>query len=312
MNTLPRQLLRIGLAVLFVLVAPLVSHAEKRIGVIMTGDVSYYVTMHEIFVAELNRRTAGGEKIEIILQRPFPNPISWSNAARKLIAFDVDLIVTYGSPATQAVIHEKSRIPLVYAGLYEPDRTVFNGKNVTGCGFKVPLSSIIRYFKGFKPINTLGIVCSSVEEDSIRQYETMKELAAQQNIKTEKIDILSRADLDKLQSNNGDAIFITGSSLAHLWLDEIMSILRKQKIPSADIFPDFLEVGVLMTLYQPAQMQGEMAAAMAARILLGEKPADIASHTFRDTELVVNLVTARHLGITFPVHLVVEATRVIK
>ncbi|MBI4792430.1 MAG: hypothetical protein HY789_06865 [Deltaproteobacteria bacterium] len=184
MNTLPRQLLRIVLAVLFVLAGPAVLYAEKRIGVIMTGDVPYYSTMHEIFVAELNRRSAGGEKIEIILQRPFPNPISWSNAARKLIAFDVDLIVTYGSPATQAVIHEKSRIPLVYAGLYEPDRTVLNGKNVTGCGFKVPLSSIIRYFKGFKPINTLGIVCSSVEEDSIRQYETMKELAAQQNIKT--------------------------------------------------------------------------------------------------------------------------------
>ena len=312
MNTLPRQLLRIGLAVLFVLVAPLVSHAEKRIGVIMTGDVSYYVTMHEIFVAELNRRTAGGEKIEIILQRPFPNPISWSNAARKLIAFDVDLIVTYGSPATQAVIHEKSRIPLVYAGLYEPEQAVFNGRNVTGCGFKVPLSSIIRYFKGFKSINTLGIVCSSIEEDSVRQFETMKELAAQQNIKAEKIDILSLADLDKLRSKNWDAVFITGSSLAHLWLDEIMTILRKEKIPTADIFPDFAEVGVLMTLYQPAQLQGEMAAAMAARILVGEKPADIASLTFRDTELVFNLVTARHLGITFPIHLIVEATRVIK
>ncbi len=204
-------MLRILLIVLFILAAAPDVHAEKRIGVIMTGDIPYYGAIHETFVAELNRRFAGAEKIEIILQKPFPNPISWSNAARKLIAFDVDLIVTYGSPATQAVIHEKSRIPLVYAGLYEPDQAAVNAKNVTGCGFKVPLSSILRYFKRLKTVNTLGIVFSSVEEDSVRQYETMQLLAAQQNIKTEKINIRSRADLDKLKTIKADAVFITGS-----------------------------------------------------------------------------------------------------
>jgi len=309
--TLP-PLLRILLAALFVLAAAPDLHAEKRIGVIMTGDVPYYGTMHEAFVSELNSRFAGGEKIEIILQRPFPDPISWSNAARKLIAFDVDLIVTYGSPATQAVIHEKSRIPLVYAGLYEPDQAAVAGKNVTGCGFKVPLSSIIRYFKQLKTVNTLGIVCSSIEEDSLRQYETMKEVAEQQNIKAEKVDIRSRADLEELMSKNPDAVFITGSSLVHLWLDDILAILKKEQVPAADIFPDDSEAGVLMTLFQPPHLQGTMAAAMAAQILRGEKPADIASHTFRDTELVFNLVEARHLGIAFPIHLLIEATRVIE
>ncbi|MBU0968494.1 MAG: ABC transporter substrate-binding protein [Proteobacteria bacterium] len=311
MNTL-RPLLRILLIFLFVLgVAPDL-HAQKRIGVIMTGDVPYYGAMHDAFVAELNRRVAGAEKIEIILQRPFPDPISWSNAARKLIAFDVDLIVTYGSPATLAVIHEKSRIPLVYAGLYEPDHAEIVSKNVTGCGFKVPLSSIIRYFKRLKTVNTLGIVCSSIEEDSMRQYETMKIAAEQQNMKAEKIDIRSRADLDALKTKNPDAVFITGSSLAHLWLDDIMSILRREKIPTADILPDFPEAGVLMTLFQPPHQQGQMAAEMAAQILLGEKPANIIPYTFRDTELVFNLVEARYLGIDFPIHLLIEATKVIE
>jgi putative ABC transport system substrate-binding protein len=305
-------LLRILITVLAVLAAAADVQAGKRIGVIMTGDIPYYGAMHESFIAEMSKRTVGGEKIEIILQRPFPNAISWSNAARKLIAFDVDLIVTYGAPATQAVMHEKSRIPLVFAGLYEPDQADVAGKNVTGCGFKVPLSSIIRYFKGFKPVNTLGIVFSSVEEDSVRQCETMKEFAAQQSIKVEEIDIRARADLDKLKARNADAVFITGSSLAHLLLEEIMEILRKEKIPTADIFPDFSEAGVVMTLYQPAHLQGEMAAEMAARILLGEKPNNIAAHTFRDTELVFNQVAAKYLGITFPIHLVIEATKVIK
>ena len=312
MNSLRRPLLKILLSAFFILAAAPNLHAGKRIGVIMTGDIPYYGAMHETFVTELNKKFAGAEEIEIILQRPFPDPISWSNAARKLIAFDVDLIVTYGSPAAHAVIHEKGRIPLVYTGLYEPDNTAVKVKNVTGCGFKVPLSSILRYLKRIKTIDTLGIIFSSIEEDSVRQYETMHLLADQQNIKTEKIDILSRADLDKLKTKKFDVVFITGSSLAHLWLDDIVSILDEKQIPAADIFPDDMESGVLMTLYQPSQTQGEMAAEMAWQILLGTKPSDITTHTFRETEMVFNLVEARHLGINFPIQLLIEATRVIE
>lgn len=307
-----RPVLRTLLPFLFVLAIAADLHAEKRIGVIMTGDISYYGAMHESFVSELKSKFAGVEEIEIILQKPFPDPISWSNAARKFIAFDVDLIVAYGSPATQAVIHEKSSIPLVYAGLYEPDHAAVRGKNSTGCGFKVPLSSILRYFKGIKNINTIGIVYSSIEEDSIHQYETMKKIAEQQNIKAAGINIRARADLDNLKTENQDAVFITGSSLVHLWINDFMPILQKKQVPTADIFPDDSESGVLMTLFQPSHSQGQKAAEMAWQILLGEKPANIISYTFRDTELVFNLVEAQHLGINFPIHLLIEATRVIE
>jgi len=305
-------LLKILLSVLFFLAAVQDLHAAKRIGVIMTGDIPYYGAIHETFVSELYKKSDGSEEIEIILQRPFPDPIAWSNAARKLIAFDVDLIVTYGSPAALAVIHEKSRIPLVYAGFYDPDHSAVKRNNVTGCGFRVPLSSILRYFKRLKAITTLGVVFSSVEEDSVRQYEAMQLLAGQQDIKTEKINILSRADVARLKSREFDVVFITGSSLAHMWLDDIISILDEKRIPVADIFPDDKESGVLMALYQPSKAQGEMAAEMAWQVLLGAKPSEVKTHTFRETELVFNLVEAKQLGIDFPIQLLIEATRVIE
>ena len=68
----------------------------------------------------------------------------------------------------------------------------------------------------------------------------------------------------------------------------------------------------MMTLYQPAQTQGKMAAEMAWQILLGAKPADVAAHVFRDTELVFNLLEAKHLGINLPIQLLIEATKVIE
>lgn len=312
MNTLSRPLLRILLALLFVLAAAPNSQAAKQIGVILTGDIPYYRAMHESFVAELNKRFSGAEKIEIIVQKPFPDPISWSNAARKLIAFDVDLIVSYGSPATQAIIHEKSNIPILYVGMYEPDQAGIAGKNITGCGFKVPLSSIIRYFKHLKPVNTLGIVFTSAEEDSVRQYKAMAALAAQQNIKTEKIDIGSYTDLNKLKAGNPDAVFITGSSIAHLWIKDILSILKKRQIPTTDIFPDDSDAGLLITLSHPPLLQGKMAAEMASQLLLNKKPDAIPPYTSRDTELVYNLVEAKILGIIIPIDQLIEANRVIK
>ncbi len=312
MNPFPRPLLRLLLGVLCVLACASDSYAQKRIGVIMTGDVPYYGVMHETFVAEINKRFAGGEKFEIILQRPFPNPISWSNAARKLIAFDVDLIVAYGSPAAQAVIHERSRIPLVYAGLYEPEQAGIAGDNATGCGFKIPLSSLVRYLKRLKAVNTLGLIFSSVEEDSVRQFKSIKGLAEQQGMQALGIDIRSRTDLEALQEQKPDAVFLTGSSIAHLWLEDILTILKKEQIPTADIFPDDAGSGVLITLYHPSRVQGQMAAEMAAKILHGEKPANIAPYIFHETELVFNPVAARYLGITFPIQMLIEATRVVK
>lgn len=300
------------LAVLFVLAAAPNSHAAKQIGVILTGDIPYYRAMHETFVAELNKRFTGAEKIEVIIQKPFPDPISWSNAARKLIAFDVDLIVSYGSPATQAIIHEKSNIPILYVGMYEPDQADVTGKNITGCGFKVPLSSTLRYFKHLKPINTLGVIFTSAEEDSVRQYKAMAALAVQQNIKIEKIDIGAYTDLNKLKAGNADAVFITGSSLAHLWIKDILSILRKRQLPTADIFPDDLDSGALISLSIPPLSQGKMAAEMASQILLNKKPDNIPPHTSRDTELVYNLVEAKSLGIIIPIDQLIEANRVIK
>lgn len=312
MTSFFRSILGILLAGFFVFAGAPDLRAERRIGVIMTGDIPYYGAIHEAFVSEMARLAVGDEKIEIVLQRPFPNPISWSNAARKLIAFDVDLIVTYGSPATQAVLYEKSAIPVVYAGVYEPESAAITGKNVTGVGYKVPLTSIIRYLKGIQPIDTIGVICSSQEEDSIRQYETLRGLVEKQNIKAAKIDFRSSSDLGKITLSQQDAFFISGSAIVQLRLNDILDTIKKKQVPTAAILPDDSEAGILMTLFHPPQDQGEIAAELTAQILHGKKPDSLEPQTLRDTELVFNLIVARNQGIYFPIHLLIEASKVIK
>lgn len=301
------------LAIIFFVLIPAAGRGETRIGVIMSGDIPYYGEMHEAFLKELHQKLPPGKTVEVILQRPFPDPIAWSNAARKLIAVEVDLIVTYGAAAAQAVVQEKSAIPLVYAGVYDPEQAGVKGGMVTGCGFRVPLSSLLRYFKRVQALEGLTVVFSSNEDDSLRQKDELLALAAQQNVKVRQMDIKKNADLEQLRALDGkDPVFITGSALTHVWLNEILTILRLKKVVVGSIFPDAGGLGVLIALFQPPADQGRTAATMAARILQGEKPSGIPPEVLRETELVFNLVEAQHIGITFPIQLIVEATRVIK
>lgn len=302
------------LPVLFlVLCCPGISAGKVLVGVIMSGNISYYDTMHQSFVANLKKRLPPGEDVQFILQRPFPDPIAWSNAARKLIAVEVDLIVSYGAPATHAVLFEKSKIPVVYAGVYEPEAVEIKSRYVTGCGYRVPLSSLLRYFKRIKDVNKLLAVYSSTEEDSVRQMNELASLAREQKIDLTKVDIRSQGDVKKLKKvGRGDAVYITGSSLAHVWMEDILSLLAEKKVPAVDIFPDPTEMGLLITLFHPPELQGEAAAEMVVKIIGGEKAESIAPRLLRETELVLNIVEARALGITLPLQLMVEATRVIK
>ena len=302
------------LPVLFlVLCCPGISAGKVLVGVIMTANISYYDTMHQAFVANLKKRLPPGEDVQFILQRPFPDPIAWSNASRKLIALEVDLIVSYGAPATHAVLFEKSKIPVVYAGVYEPEAAEIKSRYVTGCGYRVPLSSLLRYFKRIKDVNKLRVVYSSTEEDSVRQMNELVRLGKLQKIDLSLVDIRSQGDVKKLKSvGRGEAVYITGSSLAHTWMEDILSLLQGKKVPAVDMFPDPTEMGLLITLFHPPELQGEAAAEIALKIIGGEKAENIAPQLLRETELVLNLVEAKALGITLPVQLIVEATRVVK
>jgi putative ABC transport system substrate-binding protein len=156
-------------------------------------------------------------------------------------------------------------------------------------------------------------VYSSTEEDSVRQMKELAGLAEQQKIDLTWVDIRSQGDIKKLRNvGRGDAVYITGSSLAHAWMKDILSLLEGKKVPAVDMFPDPDEKGLLITLFHPPELLVEAAAEIVAKIIGGEKVENIAPQLLRETELVFNLIEARKLGITLPLQLVVEATRVVK
>lgn len=297
----------------FLFFVPAVAAEEILIGVVMTGNIPYYGAMHEAVTDGLKSRTPSGTQIKFIVQKPFPDSIALSNAARKLIAADVDLIVAYGSPATLAVMHETSGIPIVYAGVYDPGAGQVAGKLVTGCGYKVPLSSLLRHLRSLKQFTTLSVAYSSLEEDSVRQMTELSDLAKEQGFVLQKINIRSPQDVKNIDPKTvGDALFVTGSSIANAALEKIVAFFKEHGQPSVAILPDVAETGIVITLYQSPQEQGEKAAEMVVKVMLGQKPSNVKTEILRNTDLVFNLREAKNLGLKPPINLIAESTKVIK
>ncbi len=296
---------------LFFFCTPHAIAADKTIGVIVTGDIPYYKDVHNSFVSKLNRE-GFANKVEIIVQRPYPDPISLSNAARKLIALEVDVIVAYGAPAAYAVIAEKTKIPLVYVGVYEPLASRMKGKNVTGISSRVSLSSLLRYLKGMTSIGNLLVVYSENEEDSAYQMKEMVKSGEQNGFRVEKINLRRYQDARAMLSGKKpDAVFITGSSIANMASSVIMDFCREHRIPSASLLPDKAHRATV-TLYPNPKEQGEKGAGKAIKVLRDQPFETIDAESSSDTELVFNIREAKDIGLKIPINLVTEATKLVQ
>ncbi len=303
--------LPLTIAVCFLLFASPGFAAGKSVGVIMTGDILYYKDVHAALVSRLHKEGLT-DKVEIIVQRPYPDPISLSNAARKLIALEVDVIVAYGAPATLAVLAEKTQIPLVYLGVYEPLVQKIKGKNVTGISSKVSLSSLLRYLRGTTPIATLGVVYSTNEEDSVYQLGELTRSGEQYGLRIEKINLKRYQDAKTMLSGKKlDAVFLTGSSIANMAASSIMDFCREQRIPSASLLPDKNHYATV-ALYPSGKEQGERGADKVIKILRGIPVETIKADSSSDTELVFNLKEAKSIGLKIPMNLVTEATKLVQ
>ena len=311
-SNVQRQLIQCLITIVTFLIFASQSFAERKtIGVIMTGNIPYFIKMHQAFTAKLSEEGYGD--VEILLQRPYPDPVSWSNAARKLIAVDVDIIVTYGAPATLAAVHEKTNIPIVYAGVPKPNTIGIAGKNITGAISNAPTSSLVRYLKRITSISNLGVLYSGSEEDSLKQVEELTRLSNELGFRIVKIDIKWLEDVKKIRTADRlDALFLTYSASVNMALDAIVDIAMARKLPTASILKGDDNSRVIITLSASPEEQGEIAAEKVIKILRGANPGTISPTNGKNIELIFNLKENTAMGFKIPMDIITEATKIIQ
>jgi putative ABC transport system substrate-binding protein len=282
------------------------------IAAIMSSDQPRYREAHRSFVKSMTARGYTPATTEIILQTPNPDQLSWSNTIRKFNAYKPDLIVAYGAPAALTAIKESAGIPVVSADIYTTDQ---QSKGLCGVSSRVPMITLLKTLQEIRPYRKIGILYNSREAGSQLQADEIRKIALQLSVTVVEGNFTTNAALEAgLHAfiDRVDVVIATESSIVCRHFDRIINHAKKHNKPVAAITPDSAEKGAIVSLEVSPQEQGHLAAEIAVRILEGATPDHLSLLTPRRIELIVNMRSAREMGISLPFTVLGNATRVLK
>lgn len=307
-------------AILLLAVMP-ASGAEKVVGVLFTADLPRYREAHKAFLKVMARRGYDPDRIEIIIQTPNPDPISWANSARKLEALDANVIVAYGAPAALAALHEANNTPVVFSDVYDPIETGISrsmssyGRNYCGISAKVPIITLIKTAQDIREIRNVGVLYNSKEAGSVAQLKEMKRAAAQLGLSVHEANVASPRQLDSTLASlldRVDCVYVSESAVVSRGFERIVQRAGARKVPVISQMPDAAERGAVVSLEISPAEQGGVAGEYAADILGGKNPAGFPIATPKKVDLIINLRVARSLGVNVPFQVLSVATKVMK
>src|SRR5215468_1499250 len=232
--------------------------------------------------------------------------------AAELIALAPDVIVSVGSVALAPLQQATRTIPIVFVNVPDPVGAGFvqsmahPGGNITGfLSFEYSMSGKwAELLKQIAPNVTRALVFRDpTTAAGVGQFGAIRSVAQSLGIE---LTPLNTRDTDEIERNvttfagsgNGGAIVTPGGAGAHRGL--IISLAARYKLPSVYPYRYWTVDGGLISYGPNTEDLQRKAAAYVDRILKGEKPADMPVQAPTKYELVINLKTAKALGITIP------------
>ncbi len=245
--------------------------------------------------------------------------------AAELVRLKVDVIVAAGPTPTRAAKEATSTIPIVMAQSTDPVGSGFvaslarPGGNITGLSTLSPeisgkrLELLKEIIPRLSRVAALG--SSTVPGNAQALKET--ELAAQAlGVKLQFLDVLGPKDIETAFREAGkgraDAVLVLGGPLFNSHRTQIVDLAVKSRLPAIYYAAEFVEDGGLMTYGVSVIDLFHRAAVYVDKILKGAKPADLPVEQPTKFELIINLKTAKQIGLTIPPNVLARADKVIK
>jgi len=245
--------------------------------------------------------------------------------AAELVRLNVDVIVTGGSTSSGAAKEVTTTIPIVMAQVNDPVGSGFvaslarPGGNMTGLSTLVPELSGKRLELLKEVIPKLSHVTVFGESTTPGNARSLKEteLAARPfKVQVQYIDILGPKDIESAfrQASKGraDAVLVLGAPILISQRKQIADLAVKNRLPAMYGQPEYVEDGGLMSYGVSVVDLYRRAATYVDKILKGRKLADLPVEQPTKFELVINLKTAKEIGVTIPQSVLFRADKVIK
>jgi putative ABC transport system substrate-binding protein len=300
----------------------------RRVGVLLSltdSDPEGQLRLEAFQQGLANHGWIDGRNIQIVYRRASQSPERARAYAAELVAMNPAVIFAAPSFVVAALQRETRTVPIVFAQVNDPVGAGFvsslarPGGNMTGF-------ALVEFATGAKWVELLKQISPSVTR-ALVVYDTANPdspgflpmiLAAGRSFGVDifpaavrDAEEVERAITDFARERDGGLIPIPGPApVAHQ--DLIISLAKRLKLPNVYAYAYYTRKGGLAS-YGPDNIDGyRRAASYVDRILKGEKPSDLPVQQPTKFELVINLKTARALGLTVPPTLLARADEVIE
>jgi|SoiMetStandDraft_5_1073268.scaffolds.fasta_scaffold00083_15 putative tryptophan/tyrosine transport system substrate-binding protein len=266
-----------------------------------------------------------GRNVQIVARWSGGDSVELRKYAEELVALAPDVIVAGGGTGAEVMLKATRTIPIVFAIVPDPvgagyvERLSRPGGNATGfVMFEYNLcGKWLELFREIAPnVTHVAVLRDPGFAHGIGQFAVIQAAAPSVGIEVSPIDLrepnqIERAIASFAHSANG-GIIVAASGVGATNIKLIIASAARSKLPAVYIQRAFVAAGGLISYGPNFDDQYRRAAGYVDRILRGEKPADLPVQAPSKYELVINLKTAKALGLTMPPSLLARADEVIE
>jgi putative ABC transport system substrate-binding protein len=245
--------------------------------------------------------------------------------AAELVQLSPDVILTLGTPSVIAAKRATSAIPIVITSAGDPVRSgvvaslARPGGNVTGCAlYNIEISGKrIELLKKAKPsIARVAVLANATNPINEYFWQDTQYAGRALGIETRRFDANTTRDLvaafAAMRQHSPDALVVLSDSIFNAARQQIIGFAADQRIPATYEGREYVESGGLMSYGADIAYMNRLSATFVDKVLKGAKLAELPIQEPTKFELVINLKTAKALGLTVPPGLLVAADEVIE
>ena len=243
--------------------------------------------------------------------------------AAELLALQVDVIVTFGSPAAAAAKQATSTIPVVMALSGDPvgvgliESLARPGGNVTGMTDNATALSAKRLEILKEAIPTashIAVLWNAADQAMTLRYREINRAAGVLGVSVQPLGVREPDEFDQalaaMDRQPPDAIFMVTDALTNLNRKRVLDYAEAHRIPSMYEYAPLVREGGLMSYGPSLDDMFRQAAVYVDKILKGARPSELPVEQPTRYYLAINLKTARTLGVTIPRDLLLRADEV--
>ena len=245
--------------------------------------------------------------------------------AGELVLLKVDVILTAGSTATRAAKEATSTIPIVMLQDNDPVASGFvaslarPGGNITGLSTLRPEISAKRLelLKEIVPgLSRVGVFGASDNPGNAQALKEVELATGALRLQVQYLDIRSPKDIgpafEEARKASVGGILELGGPLLLVHQTALLNLAAKNRLPAMWVRRGFVEAGGLMSYGVDTTDLIRRAATYVDKILKGAKPADLPVEQPTKFEFIINLKTAKQIGLTIPPNVLARADKVIR